>query len=68
MQAVELGNGMYEAVWDDENFENSDSGREPIAGEVSEVISASFFVLERVNTKLVEWSWIGGLPKDRQNS
>lgn len=55
MQVVELGNGMYGAVWDGENFdENSDSGREPIAGEVSEAISASFFVLERVNTKLVE--------------
>ena len=66
MQVVELGNGMYEAVWDDENFDgNSDGGREPIASEVSEVISASFFVLERVNTKLVEWSWIRGLPKDR---
>ena len=57
---------MYEAVWGDENFdENSDSGREPIAGEVSEATSASFFGLERINTKLVEWSWIRGLPKDK---
>lgn len=66
MQVVKLGNGMYEAVWDDESFdENSDSGRESIAGEVSEATSASFFGLKRVNTQLVEWSWIRGLPKDK---
>jgi hypothetical protein len=65
MQVVELGNGMYGAVRDDENFENSDSGAEPIAGEVSEATSASFFGLKRANTQLVEWSWIRGLPKDK---
>ena len=57
MQVVESGNGMYGAVRDGENFENSDSGREPIAGEVSEATSASFFGLKRVNAQLVEWSW-----------
>ena len=57
---------MCEAVRDDENFdENSDSGREPIAGEVSGATSASFCGLKRVNTQLVEWSWIRGLPKDK---
>ena len=66
MQVVESGNGMYEAVWDDEDFdENSNNGREPIASEVSEATSASFFGLERVNIKLVEWSWIRGLPKGK---
>ena len=66
MRVVELGNDMYEVVWDDENFdENSDSGREPIAGEAFEATSASFLGLGRVNTKLVEWSWIRGLPKDK---
>jgi len=65
MQVVESGKGMYGAVRDDESFENSDSDREPIAGEVSEATSASFFGLKRVNTQLVEWSWIRGLPKDK---
>lgn len=65
MQVVESGNGMYGAVWDDENFKNSDSSREPITGEVSEATSVSFFGLKRINTQLVEWSWIRGLPKDK---
>jgi hypothetical protein len=65
MQVVESGNGMYGAVRDDENFKNSDSSREPITGEVYEATSASFFGLKRINTQLVEWSWIRGLPKDK---
>jgi len=30
-----------------------------------EATSASFLGLKRVNTQLVEWSWIRGLPKDK---
>lgn len=58
MQVVESGNGMYEAVRDDESFENSDSGREPIAGEVSEATSASFFgiLIARLRTTTISSS------------
>lgn len=53
---------MYEAIWDDTNSEN---GCEPVADDVSEVADASFFGLERVNSKLAEWSWNRGRPKDK---
>lgn len=58
MQVVESGNGSYEVVWDDVPTEHSarTQRRSSSASQALEAASAGTKGLERVNTKLTEWS------------
>ncbi|KAJ4382016.1 hypothetical protein N0V86_002342 [Didymella sp. IMI 355093] len=58
MQIVESGNGSYEVVWDDVPPEHSvrTQRRSSSANQALGAASAGTKGLERVNTKLTEWS------------
>ncbi|OCK86358.1 hypothetical protein K432DRAFT_412727 [Lepidopterella palustris CBS 459.81] len=67
MQVVESGNGVYEVVWDDvPTDEYKEKSRKSSAGQALQA-AGSFPLsgLERVNSKLADWSWGKGMPKDK---
>lgn len=66
MQIVESGNGSYEVVWDDVPPEHSarTRRRSSSASQALEAASAGTRGLERVNTKLTEWSGAWNTPSD----
>ena len=66
MQIVESSNGSYEIVWDDIPPEHSPRTRRrsSSASQALEAISTGSGSLERVNTKLTEWSGIWNTPSD----
>lgn len=66
MQIVQSGNGSYEVVWDDVPPEHRarTERRNSSASQALEAASAGTKGLERVNTKLTEWSGTWNSPFD----
>ncbi|KAF1355699.1 hypothetical protein EJ07DRAFT_158325 [Lizonia empirigonia] len=66
MQTVESSNGIYEVIWDDVPEEqNASVRRHSSSAQALEVIgSTATKGLERVNTKLTEWSGTWNTPSD----
>ncbi|KAH6616875.1 hypothetical protein C7974DRAFT_319122 [Boeremia exigua] len=66
IQIVESKNGSYEVVWDDVPPEHNvdTQKRRSSAGEALEALSTGPKGLERVNTKLTEWSGTWNTPSD----
>ncbi|KAJ4993116.1 hypothetical protein SVAN01_01468 [Stagonosporopsis vannaccii] len=64
MQIVESRNGSYEIIWDDVPPEHNvrTQRRSSAAGEALGALSTSSRGLERVNTKLTEWSGTWNTP------
>ncbi|KAF2115910.1 hypothetical protein BDV96DRAFT_492338 [Lophiotrema nucula] len=68
MQIVESSNGTYQVIWDDISPEHEECRRERRSSSASQALqsatSSPLKGLDRVNTKLTEWSWGSRSPSD----